>query len=122
MGSGVPSAPLPLSNEVQSDMAKQKSDVYIVRRSFSPDGRRVMRRGTRVLASDPTYKANRSMFVLADADLFDDIEQATAAPGEKRNAPTKSELLKAADELGADVPATATKAEISDAIAETIEY
>lgn len=102
-------------------MAKQ-NDVYVARIAFSPDGRRVVRRGTRVLSNDPVYKANRERFVRADADLFDsDVEQATAAPGEKRNAPKKDDLLKAAKRLGAEVKPSDTKAEISEAIAETIE-
>jgi hypothetical protein len=100
----------------------KKSEVYVARQAFSPDGRSIVRRGTRVLSSDAIYKANRGYFHAADSDLRDnDIEQATAAPGEKRNAPTKDELLKAAKTVGAEVSKSDTKAEISEAIAESVE-
>lgn len=102
-------------------MAKT-AEVFIVRKSFSPDGRRVVRRGTRVLSNDKLYKDHKDRFMRADADLFDsDVEQATAAPGEKRNMPSKANLLKAADQVGADVSESDTKAEIAEAIVESVE-
>jgi hypothetical protein len=98
-------------------MAKS-NQVFVVRQAFSPDGRHVVRRGTRVLANDALYKNHPGYFVAADADL---VEQATAAPGEKRNLPLKADMLKAAKKVGADVSESDTKAEIAEAIAESIE-
>ena len=101
-------------------MAKNP-DVYVVARAFVVDGRRVMRRGTRLAANDPAVKGNERNLIAADEGLG--VEQATAAPGERRsifrrNTPTKAELLEQAEEKGVDVPSNATKAEIAEALEE----
>jgi hypothetical protein len=101
-----------------------KNDIYIVRRPFITEGRRIVRRGTRMLGNDPLVKGNEHLFELA-SDGFD-VEQATARPGEKRNVqpvqetkePTKAELLDQAKDKGVKVNANATKAEIAEALEE----
>lgn len=99
-----------------------KPEVFIVQRAFVVDGRRVLRRGTRLAASDPAVKGNERNLMAADQGL---VEQATAAPGElrntpqePRNTPTKAELLEEAEAKGVKVPSNATKAEIAEAIEE----
>jgi hypothetical protein len=68
-------------------MPKQKrSDVYVVNRAFVFGGRKVMRRGTLLSADDPAVAGNERNLSLTN----DRVEQATAAPGEKRNTPQET--------------------------------
>ena len=98
-----------------------KTDVYVVTRAFVVDGRRVMRRGTRLAGNDPAVKGNERNLIAADEGL--NVEQATAAPGERRGifhrkSPTKAELIEQAEEQGIEVKSSATKAEIAEALEE----
>ena len=70
-----------------------KNDIYIVKRPFITNGRKVVRRGARLLGNDPLVKGNEHLMVLATDGL--DVEQATASPGEKRNVSPAKESKKA---------------------------
>ena len=67
-------------------MAKQKqSDYYIARETFWFDGQLITAGQTRVHRSDSLLKTHRGAFEPITASRgFSDVEQATAAPGERR--------------------------------------
>lgn len=72
---------------------KQKSGTLICNQSFATteNGRpRVVRKGTAVIANDPVVKGREKLFDTAEDAVRSPVEQATAAPGEKRAA-TKSD-------------------------------
>lgn len=52
--------------------------------SFAAPGRRVIREGQVLAGDDPLVSAHPSYFVPADVAAERQVEQATAAPGEKR--------------------------------------
>jgi hypothetical protein len=62
-------------------------DIYVVRRPYVANGRTLVRRGTRMLGNDVRYTDDTRLMVRADDGLGLDgeVEQATAAPGEKRS-------------------------------------
>ena len=99
-----------------------KNDIYIVKRPFLVAGRKIVRKGTRLLGSDPLVRGNEHLMVLASEGF--DVEQASARPGEKRNVtpapetkePTKAELLEEAKSKGVEVKPYLTKAEIAEAL------
>lgn len=71
-----------------------KNDIYVVMRPFVANGRTLVRRGTRMRGDDPRYTDDTRLMIRAD-DGFDGVEQATAAPGEKRNVSTPAKKAKA---------------------------
>jgi hypothetical protein len=95
-----------------------KSDIYVATESFSIpiDGvvQQIHKGLTRVREGHPLLKAAPDYFAPIDTSVHYEMEQATAAPGEKRNAPPLSD--KAIDDsrtVPADkaVPATPKAAE-----------
>lgn len=71
--------------------AKAGDGLFVARQAFgslSPNGKAVVvQPGTIVDANDPLYKANPDRFTPLDLQVRDypgRVEQATAAPGEKR--------------------------------------
>ena len=87
----IPGETSPEGEETVSPRARQEADVYVAKESFAwsgPDGEnyQVHKGRTRVRAGHPLLAANPGYFELADVTVHYDIEQATAAPGEKRGA------------------------------------
>lgn len=72
-----------------------KKDIYVVRRPFVTNGRQLVRKGTRMLGSDARFTDDERLMVRADDGI--EVEQATAAPGERRNVskPAKAKSTKA---------------------------
>jgi hypothetical protein len=58
-----------------------KKDIYVVRRPYVTNGRTLVRKGTRMLGDDDRATDDERLMIRAD----DGIEQATAAPGERRS-------------------------------------
>jgi len=77
-------------------MAKQ--DIYVARRPFVTNGRVLVRKGTRMRGDDVRFTDDTRLMIRADDGI--EVEQATAAPGEKRNVstPAKRTRTKAAKE------------------------
>lgn len=72
---------------------KQKSGTLICNQSFATNenGRpRVVRKGTAIAAADPVVKGREHLFDTAEDAVRGPVEQATAAPGEKRTAAKKT--------------------------------
>lgn len=100
-----------------------KNDIYVVQRPFVVNGRQLVRRGTRMRGDDVRFVDDDRLMIRADDGMG--VEQATAAPGEKRNVaksdkpePTKADLIAEAEAKGIDVKSNATKAEIAEALDE----
>ena len=65
----------------------RKVEIYVAKHGFacSLDGEEVrVAEGERVRAGHPLLRSHADMFKPVDEDVHYDVEQATAAPGEKR--------------------------------------
>ena len=63
---------------------KPETEIYVARESFAYDGG-VVAVGERVRKGHELLKKYPEYFDAADVDVAYDVEQATAAPGEKRS-------------------------------------